>query len=320
MGSTFHQSASAGPWELAARQHGVITRRQLLEFGLSAQSIQHRIVKGRLHRVDKGVYAVGRPEVNRHGRWMAAVLACGPKAALSHATAAALWGVHSSSGAIEVSLRSSSARRRAGVRVYRRPTLPSSDIAVRDGIPVTGIVRTLIDLSLCLDRSRMERAINEADRLDLIDPEALAEALDAYRGQRGPGKLRKILDRRSFRLTDSELEWRLLKLIDAAGLPMPVTGKRLNGFKVDFYWPPLGLVVETDGLRYHRTPAQQARDRLRDQAHVAAGMTPLRLTHEQVRFEARYVRETLRAVATRLEEGWVEDSGATPEEVRRSAV
>ncbi len=85
---------------------------------------------------------------------------------------------------------------------------------------------------------------------------------------------------------------------------MPVTGKRLNGFKVNFYWPHIGLVVETDGLRYHRTPAQQARDKLRDQAHTAAGLTALRFTHEQVRFEARYVRETLRAVATRLEEGW----------------
>jgi very-short-patch-repair endonuclease len=236
---------------------------------------------------------------------MAAVLACGEQAALSHESAAALWGiVPPPSGAIEVSLRCASARRRAGVRVHRRPHLPASEFAERDGIPVTGLVRTLIDLSLRFDRRRIERAINEADRLDLIDPEALAESLDAYSGQRGPGKLRKILDRRSFRLTDSELEWRLLKLIEAAELPMPVTGKRLNGFKVDFYWPHLGLVVETDGLRYHRTPAQQGRDKRRDHAHTAAGLTALRFTHEQVRFEARYVRETLRAVATRLEEGW----------------
>lgn len=310
MGSTFHHPSSEGvesAWDLAACQHGVVTRRQLLELGLSAQSIQHRLAKGRLYRVERGVYAVGRRGLTRQGRWMAAVLACGPNAALSHQSAAALWGIGmDSSREIEISLLGSSARRRAGVRLYRRPGLRPSEITVRNGIPVTGIVRTLVDLSLRLDRAGTERAINEADRLDLIDPEGLAATLGEYEGRRGPGKLREIVSRRSFRLTDSELEWRLLKLIEAAGLPMPVTGKRLNGYKVDFYWPHLGLVVETDGLRYHRTPAQQARDRLRDQAHTAAGMTPLRFTHEQVRFEARYVRETLRAVATRLEEGWVD--------------
>jgi len=114
-------------------------------------------------------------------------------------------------------------------------------------------------------------------------------------------RLRELLDQRTFRLTDSELERRFLRLVGDAGLPMPLTGKQLNGFKVDFYWPHLGLVVETDGLRYHRTPAQQARDRLRDQAHLAAGLTPLRFTHKQVRYEPGYVRLTLLAVADRLE-------------------
>ena len=100
-----------------------------------------------------------------------------------------------------------------------------------------------------------------------------------------------MLDRRTFRLTDSELERRFLPLARAAGLPVPLTRQRVNGFEVDFFWPDLGLVVETDGLRYHRTPAQQARDRLRDQAHTAAGLTPLRFTHAQVRFEPGHVRE-----------------------------
>jgi very-short-patch-repair endonuclease len=151
-----------------------------------------------------------------------------------------------------------------------------------------------------LGRSSLERAVNEADRLDLIDPEALRERLDNYRGQRGVVRLRRLLDKRTFRLTDSELERRFLRIVANAGLPMPETGRHLNGFKVDFFWPQLGLVVETDGLRYHRTPAQQARDRLRDQAHLAAGMSPLRFTHAQVRFEAGYVRFTLVAVANRL--------------------
>jgi very-short-patch-repair endonuclease len=200
----------------------------------------------------------------------------------------------------------SARRRRPGIRVHRRPNLRATDLTVRDGIPVTGIVRTLLDLARPLDPHRLERAINEADRLGLVDPETLFEALEDYTAQPGVGGLREILGRHTFRLTDSELERRFLRLIEDAGLPMPVTGMRLNGFKVDFYWPHLALVVETDGLRYHRTPAQQARDRLRDQTHAAAGMTALRFTHEQVRFEAKRVRETLRAVAMRLEEGWMD--------------
>jgi very-short-patch-repair endonuclease len=169
----------------------------------------------------------------------------------------------------------------------------------------------MIDISRRLEPPDLERAVNEADRLDLIDPESLLDALGAHRGQRGVRALEVLLSRHVFRLTDSELERRFLRLVDRVGLPLPVTGVRLNGFKVDFYWPHLGLVVETDGLRYHRTPAQQARDQLRDQAHVTAGLTALRFTHAQVCFEARYVIATMRAVATRLEEGWPDD-GAEP--------
>ena len=113
-------------------------------------------------------------------------------------------------------------------------------------------------------------------------------------------KLRTLLDRRTFTLTDSELERRLLRIVDRAGLPRPLTGEWVNGFEVDFFWPALGLVVETDGLRYHRTPAQQARDRLRDQAHTVAGLTPLRHTRAQIRFEPGYVEATLGRVVARL--------------------
>ncbi len=167
---------------------------------------------------------------------------------------------------------------------------------------MTTPIRTLVDLATQLRRGPLERAVNEADKRELVDPETLRSALDAYRGQPGVARLRKLLDRRTFRLTDSELERRFLPLVAAAGLPLPLTRQRLNGFRVDFYWPDLGLVVESDGLRYHRTPAQQARDRLRDQAHAAAGLTPLRFTHAQVRFEAAHVGATLVAVARRLEE------------------
>jgi hypothetical protein len=124
--------------------------------------------------------------------------------------------------------------------------------------------------------------------------------LDARKGQRGTGPLGAILDRSTFVLTDTELERYFLPIAARAGLAPPLTQKHVNGFRVDFYWPDLGLVVETDGLRYHRTAEQQFKDRLRDQAHTAAGLTPLRFTHWQVRYDPAHIEGTLSAVAHRL--------------------
>jgi very-short-patch-repair endonuclease len=291
-------------WGLVDRQHGVVSWWQLRELGWSRRAIQHRVATGRLHPVRRGAYAVGRPKLDRRGDLMAAVLACGRGAALSHGSAAALWGVcPDRSGPVDVSSPSLADRCQPGVRVHRRRCLRSADVTSLEGIPLTVPVLTLIDLAAVLGPWDVERAVNEADRLSLVDPEGLRTALLQYRGRRGVARLRDLLDSRTFRLTDSELERRFLRLVDAAGLKTPRTGQRLNGFKVDFFWPELGLVVETDGLRYHRTPAQQARDRVRDQAHTAAGLTTLRFTHAQVRHEANRVRSTLLAVARRLEVG-----------------
>ena len=298
-----HRSPGSKVWELTSCQHGVISVEQLNALGFSRRAIQHRIARGRLHPVMRGVYAVGRPDLDKRGRWMAAVLSCGPRAVLSHRSAAALWGMMPySAGQIEVTLCSSGLRRRPGVRVFRRPQLRRFEQTTHESVPVTTPTRTLVDLATRVDRGRLERAITEADRLDLVDPETLAGAMDEYRGVRGVIPLRELLDRRTFRLTDSELERRFLPLVDAAGLSRPLTRRQVNGFRVDFYWPDLGLIVETDGLRYHRTATQQGKDRLRDQTHTAAGMTALRFTHEQVRYEPGRVRKTLEAVAMRLRE------------------
>ena len=257
---------------------------------------------GRLHPVWRGVFAVGRPQLSMYGHWMAAVLSCGPEAVLSHGSAAALWEIGSERRpGIEVSVPARVARRRPGIVVHRRAALGADDLTQRHGIPVTSPVCTLIDLAGRLDKGHLEAAINEADKLDLTDPEALRAALDGVIARRpGIAALRRTLDGRTFALTDSELERRFLPMARRAGLPGPQTGRRLNGFRVDFYWPDLGLVVETDGLRYHRTPAQQTRDRLRDQAHATAGLTTLRFTHAQIAHDARHVRATLAAVAGRL--------------------
>jgi very-short-patch-repair endonuclease len=281
---------------LADAQHGVVTRAQLTELGLSAEAIKHRVRRGRLHGVRRGVYAVGRPQLTRLGTLMSAVLACGAGAALSGEAAAELYGIRRRrSDPIEVTVPGSD-RKVASVLVRRR-RLTAAERTLCRGIPVTTAVRTLLDLAPRLARVELEAAVNEADKLDLIDPEALRAALDELPRRRGAPVLRELLDRRTFRLTDSELERRFLQIVQRTGLPPPETQRWLNGFRVDFYWPRLGLVVETDGLRYHRTPAQQARDRLRDQAQLAAGLTPVRFTHAQVAFAPAQVERVLGSLA-----------------------
>lgn len=290
-------------WDLALNQHGIVSSDQLRKVGYTPQAIYHRIRTGRLHPLHRGVYAVGRPHVTDHGRWMAAVIACGADAVLSHSSAAALWRIGPEKrDLVELSLPSYSRRRRPGLQVHQRPVLQERDVTVEYGIPVTTPVQTLIDMSLRLDRSGTERMINEADKYNLVHPPGLRRALEERAGEPGAAKLSFILDRRTFRLTKEELERRFLPLARKAGLPVPLTGQWVNEFEVDFYWPDLGLIVETDGLRYHRTPAEQARDRLRDQAHIVAGLTPLRFTHEQVRYEPEHVLGVLRATARVLAE------------------
>jgi very-short-patch-repair endonuclease len=288
-------------WSLARRQHGVVTRDQLTRLGITRHGIQHRIARGRLHPVSRGVYAVGRPELTPQGRWMAAVLACGGPgiAAISHSSAAALFGIGVEQGAgIEVSRRSPVPIFPPGIRVHRRPSLRNGWYGLYEGIPITSPVQTLIDLATRHDRPRMERAMNEADRLGLVRTDDLRKALDDHPGEPGVARLRAIIDRATFRYTRSELERAFLPLARQAGLPAPHTSVYVTGFEVDFHFPSLGLVIETDGLTYHRTPAQQAKDHERDQAHTAAGLTPLRFTHGQIKHEPDHVARTLRATAT----------------------
>jgi hypothetical protein len=295
------QPLSSEVWALAKRQHGVVSRRQLIALGYHEQAIKHRISSGRLHPTRRGVYVVGRPQLTRHGRWMAAVLSCGPGAVLSHESAAALWKIRATSGdTIEISVPFTLRPRKQGIVVHRRRGLGERDLTERHAIPVTSPILTLVDLATCLERGPLESAINEADKRGLTDPEEIRSALDWLPRRPGVKAVRDTLDRRTFKLTDSELERLFLPIASSAGLPLPETGAYVNGFKVDFYWPDLGLVVEADGLRYHRTPAQQTKDRIRDQAHLVAGLTPLRFTHAQVRFEPGYVKATLAAAARQL--------------------
>lgn len=304
IGGSGLQATPSRAWELANRQHGVIARQQLLGLGFSRHAIAQRIARGRWHRVERGVYAVGRAELTNFGRGMAAVLSCGPSAVLSHESAAALWMLYPMTDPVQVTVPAHVALRRARITVHRRVTLKPSDTTCFRDIPVTTPICTLIDLSVRFEQGKIEHLINEADKRNLIDPESLRSALESHSTARpGVARLRKILDEPTFRLTDSELERLFLPIAREAGLPTPQTGQWVNGFKVDFYWPELKLVVETDGLRYHRTAAQQAKDLLRDQTHIASGLTPLRFSYAQVRYEPASVRTALEAFVGLQEDG-----------------
>jgi very-short-patch-repair endonuclease/predicted transcriptional regulator of viral defense system len=287
-------------WALVKRQHGVIAHRQLRELGLGRSSIRWRVKSGRLHPVRRGVYAVGRPETSPHGRWIAALLACGRGAVLSHGSAAALWGFGSEPrGLVEVSLPAGMRSRRPGIRVHRRARLGPDQVAEHEGVPVTAPIRTLIDQATRLAPGQLERAVNEADKLERVRADALYAALDSHSSEPGVGALRRLLDPLHFRLSDSELEKAMRPLAKRAGLPVPETKAWVNEYEVDFFWPELGIVVEADGLRYHRTASQQRRGLERDQAHIAAGLWPLRFSHWQIAREPAYVRKILRQVAAR---------------------
>lgn len=246
----------------------------------------------------QGAYVVGWPQTTRKQEWMAAVLVCGDGAVLSHLSAAALWGVAREGRMIDVSVARE--KRRPKVRSRTRPGLPPPQRTVEDLIPVTTPLQTLIDVALELPPGKLERAVNDADKLDLIDPESLREELDDHAGEPGVKPLRGLLDKDTFVLSDTQLEVLFRPIAVAAGLPPELTKHVVNELEVDFYWHSLGLVVETDGLRYHRTAAAQRRDAVRDNEHVAAGYTRLRFTHWQVRHEPAYVRAILQRTRPHL--------------------
>jgi very-short-patch-repair endonuclease len=284
-------------WALVRRQQRAISRTQLRAFGFSRDAIAHRIERGRLVLEWPGVYRVGPLPLERDGRFMAAVLACGPGAVLSHESAAALLGIRTGGAdPIHVSIPANRSAHHDGIEVHRRDPVPPA--TTFRGIPVSRPLFTLVDLAATLDRDALERAVNAADVKGLIRADAIVAALAAVPAYPGVAILRDTLAR--YRRTDSDLERRFLALLREHRLPLPETQEHLGRGRIDFHWPELGLVVETDGLTYHRTPIQQLEDRLRDQAHTAAGRTQLRIANLQIRESPAYVAEMLGRVIARL--------------------
>jgi very-short-patch-repair endonuclease len=278
---------------LAERQHAVVTRAQLLAAGLTDQGIGRRVEDGRLWRVHQGVYAVGQPRLTPEGRFLAAVLSCGPAAALSHVAAAVLWGLLAERGPrIDVTVPRGGGRRRRRAVIVHRSQLPPADVTTKDAIPVTTAARTLVDLADVLPPRRLERVFDEAAylRLDLrqLAPQA---------GRRGSGALAGVLARHDAGATRtrSELEERMLGLCRRFRLPAPEVNATVGGYLVDFVWRAAQLGVETDGWRAHGTREAFERDRRRDADLLAAGWRVLRVSYARLEREPEWVAKRIAA-------------------------
>jgi very-short-patch-repair endonuclease len=259
--------------------------------------IHRRLASGHLLRIHRGVYAVGHAQLRREGRWLAAVLAVGPGAALSHRSAATLLGIRDSDGAVDVT--TTRRVRTRGVVVHHTTTLDTSDVTSRGGIPVTTVARTLVDLAALLPPDRLAKLIREADRAGRLGGAVLRTARDRIEGRRDAGAkaLRAAIaehERLATSLTLSELEDRFLALLDAERLPRPLTNHRIEGMRVDAAWPRERLAVELDGWAYHHDRGAFQTDRARDVALVRAGWTVARFTHADVIDRPAHVADALR--------------------------
>ncbi len=286
--------------ELAGRQHGVVARRQLLALGLGRDQIVRRVRLGRLIRLDPGVYAVGHAALTQRGRWIAAVLSCGPGAALSHHSAAALWGIGSGRELIHVTAPRRGRSRGAVRRHFAQ--LPDDERTTVDGIPVTTVPRTILDLAATADVHTVEIAVRNIEFHRLHDHLSVPALLDRYPGHRGAGTARIALARQSADpggRTRSPFEDIFLPFLDHFDLPRP----RLNSpihlgekhYEVDCFWPAQRVVVELDGFAAHGTRRAFRDDRHRDRRLIAAGYRPIRISRDQLADEPAEVAADLQA-------------------------
>ena len=270
---------------IATRQHGVVSRTQLLGAGVGRHQIEHRLASGRLHPVHRGVYRVGHQAPGPPAREMAAVLACGPGAAISHRSAARMWEwIERDPGApIEMTVTRSRAPRLRGVRGHRTTRFDRGDVVLVARVPTTSPARTVLDVAPILPAHQLERIVAEAQVRRLVDHGAIRDQIDRNPGRPGTPALRSLLDLDGGPApTRSEAERRLVRLLRAADLPAPLVNARVGRFEVDFLWPEHRLAVEVDGYRYHANRRAFERDRARDAALAAAGYTVLRVTWRQM--------------------------------------
>jgi len=283
---------------LALRQYGVVSHEQLRVLGVEPRAIAHRLAAGRLHAVHRGVYAVGHAVLVPKGHWMAAVLACGSGAALSHASAAALWGMRRSAARyVDVTARRTG-RKRPGIRIHRPRTLPPDEVATHEGIRTTTPARTILDMAAILSASRLEHLLDQAEIQELTDYPALDAIARAHPGHRGATRLGRALQTHyaATNLTRSDIEILFKELCRAHGLPTPRVNQSVADKEVDFLFPGERLVVETDSWRYHKTRHAFESDRARDVLLATAGYRTLRFTDRQLTRRPRDVATAIAAV------------------------
>ena len=272
--------------DLAARQHGVVARRQLLALGLRSAAISRRIAAGYLHPIHLGVYAVGHQVLGVEGRYTAAVLACGRGAVLGYTSAAHLWNLQrTASGPAHVVVPVAGGRRRPGVRVHRHPGLTAAETTVRRAIPVTTPARTILDLAATVPDRRLKHALDQAEIQELTDYPALDALARVHARHRGATRLRKLLDsyEAGTARTRSDLEVAFLELCERHGLPRPLVNHELaTGLTADFVFAHERVAVEADSWQWHRGRAAFERDRERDAILATKGYRTLRFTDRQI--------------------------------------
>jgi very-short-patch-repair endonuclease len=290
---------------LADHQHGVISRYQLLALGLSDRAVKYRVTCGRLVPLHAGVYAVGHRAIRPRGRLLAAVMACGPTAVLSHKSAAALWELLTTNQTrVDVTVPGTSRKAQRGIRVHRTRALHPDDITIIDAIPATSVARTIVDAASVLRSQQLLQLIEQAEREHILNFRAIHVAIDRRPCARGTRELRRILSEyEGAPPTRSHLERRFLDLVSAAGLPRPLVNVEVGGFIVDIFWPQWRLVVELDSRGYHWSPRSFETDRLRDATLQRIRCRVLRVTHRRMRTDPRGVIGDVIALAALSETG-----------------
>jgi very-short-patch-repair endonuclease len=276
--------------KLAQRQHGVVSRGQLMRLGVGRAQVRRRLESGRLHKLHRGVYAVGHRPQHREAAWLAAVLACGEGAVLSHQSAAVLWRMTDREGGMpHVTARG---RRRCPHIVVHEGQLARPDVTTRFGIPVTSPARTLVDLAHALDADEFDRVVREAQYRNLFHVPALRDALE----RRPASRVRRRLD--DIAPTQSTMEDRMLRICRRYRLPQPRTQQWNSGRRIDFLWPEHRVAVEADSWEGHGTPWAFQADRDQSNALQLAGYVILRFTHADITRRPAHVARQIRTALT----------------------
>jgi predicted transcriptional regulator of viral defense system len=281
---------------LAAGQEGVFTIEQIADCGLSASAVWSRTQTGRLHLVHRRVYSLAPPSLlSREGRWLAAVLACGPGAVLSHRSAAALHGLRPTErSGIDVTVPHRRGRKHQGIDIHRSITLTPQDVTVVGNIPCTTIARSTLDVAELIRPRQLERLFEQAEQEEVLDFRALQDQIDRNPTRLGAARVQALMSeyQADMGATWSEVEADFKAMLKPTGVPMPQVNQFIvlddgeEAIRADFHWPAHRVVVETDGWKFHRTRGAFERNRRNDQRLTVAGFRVVRMTHRQIKRQA----------------------------------